>query len=85
MPFILFSEEAITKYFEIIDKFAIIHFKWTFLGSTDNFPKDKLSDTGLSQGNHDDNIHTAQLYFHIWKQLHQMVMENKNHYQGVYT
>ena len=70
-------EDAIKRYFGILDKFAIRHLRWTFVGSTDPFPKDKLSDCGLALGNHDVNIHTVQLHFSIWKELHLMIKMKK--------
>ena len=63
MTLVSVPEDVIKRYFGILDKFAIRYLKWTFLGSTDPFPKDKLSDCGLALGNHDVNIHTVQLHF----------------------
>ena len=65
MTLISVPEDAIKRYFGILDKFAIRYLKWTFLGSTDPFPKDKLSDCGLALGNHDVNIHTVQFLFYL--------------------
>ena len=61
----------------MLDKFAVRYLKWTFPWITEPFPKDQLSDSGLAQGNHDVNIHTVQLHFSIWKQLHKMIIVKK--------
>ena len=74
MTLVYFPEDSIRKYFGVLDKFAVRYLKWTFPGTTEPFPKDQLSDSGLAQGNHDVNIHTVQLHFSIWKQLHKMII-----------